>query len=63
VWKFSIEEPPCVGFPNDIGFGVLVQTTLTTVAGDGALPSDQTNVRGWPGYHTHWTPLPQVKLS
>lgn len=69
-WRFPIEEPPYVGTPNDTGRPVLIETTaryhhrtgsehrigLVPVREDGI---DQTIfVGGWPGYHTHWTPIP-----
>lgn len=44
-WKFPISEPPYVGSPLCLGFSV----------GGGRF------VGGWPGYHTHFTPLPSCK--
>lgn len=52
-------EPPYVGSPNSLGF---------TVEGELLLRQHRQNrkrkiammVGGWPGYHTHWTPLPKV---
>jgi hypothetical protein len=51
-WKFPIDEPPYVGTPNDLGFvvNVVITTFLTEEKSD-------TYVGGWPGYHTHWTPI------
>jgi hypothetical protein len=49
-WKFPIEEAPYVGSPLDLGQTVEVRTTNGVVA--------RFDVGGWPGYHTHWTPLP-----
>lgn len=48
-WKLPITEPPYVGSPNDIGERVLLDGDVET-----------TVIGGWPGYHTHFTPLPQV---
>lgn len=62
-WKFPIEEPPYVGTPLDLGQEVLLQASV---------PLDQTPntqtfagtfmVGGFPGYHTHWTPIPIPQL-
>ena len=59
-------EPPYVGTPNDGGFEVLVETTLRTYADEHPEPVEPDNGRlrvhvgGWPGYHTHFTPLPPM---
>lgn len=58
-WKFPIEEPPYVGAPNHLGFTVEAELVLRKHR------KQQTRgirmmVGGWPGYHTHWTPLPKV---
>lgn len=51
-WKFPVREPPYVGTPLDIGIPVevsfrdCVRTHTWT-----------RHVGGWPGYHTHWTPI------
>lgn len=52
-WVFPITEAPYVGSPNDSGLTVEVHT-VQGVASRG-------NVGGWPGYHTHWTPIPMAK--
>lgn len=52
-WKFPIEEPPYVGGPNDLG-----QTVEVTVQAFGVDKMMRVNVGGWPGYHTHFTPIP-----
>jgi hypothetical protein len=62
-WKFPIEEPPYVGSPNDIGFTVQVNMTanIVTVAdpvGNEKESFIKRDVGGWPGYHTHFTPIP-----
>jgi hypothetical protein len=48
-WRFPIVEPPYCGTPNDLGYTVEAHT----VAG----LASRFMVGGWPGYHTHWTPL------
>jgi hypothetical protein len=59
-WKFPIEEAPYVGSPLDCGYTVQIDTEIRTHARK--LPSSTRNfdVGGWPGYHTHWTPIPKV---
>lgn len=52
-WKFPIEEPPYVGTPNDLGFAIKVEITEPT----GKQALNPVLVGGWPGYHTHWTPI------
>jgi hypothetical protein len=49
-WRFPIDEPPYVGTPLDLGYTVEVHVTAGLVS--------LGNVGGWPGYHTHWTPIP-----
>lgn len=52
-WRFPIEEPPYCGSPRDVG-----RTIRMTVESFGAEPTvSYAQVGGWPGYHTHWTPL------
>lgn len=51
-WRFPITEPPYVGTPNDCPI-------VHTVRIDG-LRVGPFHTGGWPGYHTHWTPLPPV---
>lgn len=50
-WRFPVTEPPYVGSPLDTG-----RTLKVIVDGQIFLPM----VGGWPGYHTHWTPLPPI---
>ena len=50
-WRFPLNEAPWVGTPNDLGQVVEVHTAGGLVC--------RGSVGGWPGYHTHWTPLPQ----
>jgi hypothetical protein len=47
-------EPPYVGSPNCLGFAVQV------IASGNENPSRPYYVGGWPGYHTHFTPLPPM---
>ncbi len=51
-WRFPIEEPPYVGSPLDMGRNIEV-----IVDGQSLIA----RVGGWPGYHTHWMPLPEVR--
>lgn len=51
-WAFPVEEPPYVGTPNDTGEPFEVRTNSGIVAAG--------MFGGWPGYHTHWTPLPPI---
>lgn len=60
-WKFPIEEPPYVGRPTDIGLTVEAHTYLVTHTNQTEEPViTRLDVGGWPGYHTHWTPLPDA---
>ena len=55
-WRFPIEEAPWIGSPLSVGHTVEVWTRdapETRVVCRGY-------VGGWPGYHTHWTPLPSM---
>ena len=53
-WRFPIEEAPYVGSPLDLGhqFEVVIRRH-----GEGEEVGSYF-VGGWPGYHTHWTPIP-----
>ena len=60
-------EPPYVGSPNDTGFEVMVniEASIWTFPNK-QVGRETTNqfsrmVGGWPGYHTHFTPLPMVQ--
>jgi len=57
-WRFPIEEPPYVGTPLDRGHTVELHTQ------DSPTPriATRTSIGGWPGYHTHWTPLPPLPI-
>lgn len=54
-WKFPVEEAPYIGSPLDLG-----QTVEVTLRAYGVDKLMRANVGGWPGYHTHWTPLPSL---
>jgi hypothetical protein len=66
-WKFPIDEPPYVGSPNDLGFEVLIDITASMHTYPDKQVGNETRnqfsrlVGGWPGYHTHFTPLPMVQ--
>lgn len=53
-WKFPVQEAPYVGSPLDLG-----RTIRVNIDGQQFFPT----VGGWPGYHTHWTPLPEIPLK
>lgn len=68
-WKFPLAEAPYVGSPLDCGQTVEIETRHYGALGLGeeAPPGLNVGVKfskmrimvgGWPGYHTHWTPLP-----
>lgn len=57
-WKFPITEPPYVGSPLDLGYPVEV-----AVRAHGVDKLVRVNIGGWPGYHTHWTPLPALPVA
>lgn len=48
-WKFPIVEPPYCGNPLDCGQTVETHTSAGLAA--------RFQVGGWPGYHTHFTPI------
>lgn len=52
-WLFPITEAPYVGTPHDLGH--TVEITIATIDGGQKVTH---MVGGWPGYHTHWTPIP-----
>lgn len=55
-WKFPVTAAPYVGRPTDLGFTVELHTQ------DGPEPRIAATglVGGWPGDHTHFTPLPSA---
>lgn len=54
-WKFPVTEPPYVGTPLDIG-----EPAEITIRDSVRLYTYTQYFGGWPGYHTHWTPLPEI---
>lgn len=64
-WTFPIEEPPYVGTPNDVGytvqvnFDVVLRSHVDTQGENHEFVASR-NVGGWPGYHTHFTPIPMA---
>lgn len=53
-WKFPINEPPYVGTPLDLPRVI----QIAAYVGRDAFQWPVAVGGGWPGYHTHWTPLP-----
>lgn len=53
-WCFPVVEPPYVGTPNDLGQEVQV---MAQTANGWSRTFSTMNVGGWPGTHTHFTPL------
>lgn len=51
-WAFPVREPPYVGTPLDVG-----QTVNVTTTWNQGCKEMNAYVGGWPGYHTHWTPI------
>lgn len=49
-WSFPINEAPYIGSPLDLGQTIEVHTFQGLAS--------RFQVGGWPGHHTHWTPLP-----
>lgn len=54
-WRFPVSEAPYVGSPLDEGRSC--QITLRLI---GEKHTHYVNIGGWPGHHTHWTPLPPI---
>lgn len=54
-WKFPVTESPYVGSPICLG-----QTVEIAVKAYGVEEIMRVNVGGWPGYHTHFTPIPSA---
>lgn len=53
-WKFPIEEAPWIGSPLTTGYTTEVWTRDTPAMRRMVMRGQ---VGGWPGYHTHWTPI------
>lgn len=68
VKRGKIQEGPWAGSPLVLGKEVLIETRAYTIVDVGTtqvepyqgLSYQRVNIGGWPGYHTHWTPLPKV---
>lgn len=58
-WFFPMTEAPYVGSPLDCGQTVEVVTRFVR-GGEIVEELSRYSVGGWPGYHTHWTPIPPV---
>jgi hypothetical protein len=56
-WKFPIEEPPYCGSPNDLGYTVESEMVMRRYGQKEITKLIRESVGGWPGYHTHWTPI------
>lgn len=57
-WAFPITEAPYVGDPRDLGHEILSVIITGCGADSKQIGESRSFVGGWPGYHTHWTPLP-----
>lgn len=56
-WIFPLSEPPYCGTPTDTGRPVLIQVRTARDQKEHQLPGITVMIGGWPGYHTHWTPI------
>lgn len=54
-WTFPQSEAPYLGTPLDLG-----QTVEVGMRAHGLDKLMRASVGGWPGYHTHWSPIPSV---
>lgn len=54
-WVLPLTEPPYVGKPTDCG-----HTVELHYPEQGEVRINRVFVGGWPGYHTHWSPIPMV---
>lgn len=52
-WRFPVVEPPYVGSPLDLGKKV----RFNIIGAREPFLKADFDVGGWPGYHTHWTPI------
>lgn len=57
-WSFPVREAPYVGSPSDLGHVVEMHTDSGADQRSGNTMVARANVGGWPGYHTHFTPIP-----
>jgi hypothetical protein len=58
-WFFPMTEAPYIGSPLDCGRTVEI-TTRFYRGSELVEELVRYQVGGWPGYHTHWTPLPPL---
>lgn len=58
-WKFPISEAPYVGSPLDLGRDVVVEVSVGAFHGSES-KTVTFHIEGWPGYHTHFTPIPET---
>jgi hypothetical protein len=56
LWALPITEPPYVGTPLDLGRAI--EVTIRDAVRDYKYTE---HIGGWPGYHTHWSPIPKVQ--
>ena len=56
-WRFPIVEPPYVGTPNDLGYTVEAELVMRRHSQPEVTKLIREEVGGWPGYHTHFTPI------
>lgn len=61
-WKLPITEPPYVGSPNDLGYEAVGTLDMSASDGTKITATARGDIGGWPGYHTHFSPLPMVSL-
>lgn len=62
-WLVPICEPPYCGSPKDCGRTVELHTQMQHQPHEVGAPRRYVTrvfVGGWPGYHTHFSPLPEV---
>lgn len=56
-WFFPMTEAPWIGSPIEMGHTVEVHTHDSA---EGPRMASRFHIGGWPGHHTHWTPLPSL---
>jgi hypothetical protein len=62
-WKFPVTEPPYVGGPTDLGHTVEAEMILRRHGEPEVSKVFREQVGGWPGYHTHFTPIEVPEAS
>ena len=53
-WRFPVTDAPWIGTPKDLGSPHSLRVELDRQP----VTAYVAWLGGWPGYHTHWTPLP-----